>query len=154
VVKVLIQRVTRAQVTVNGEISGSIGLGLLALVGVENGDSEKEADWLAEKLTNLRIFSDSEGQMNLGLLEVKGSILLVSQFTLLGDCRKGRRPSFSQAAPPKLAEELYLYLGQRLAKSVPVSYGQFGAHMEITLVNDGPVTFLIEKAPPPPGQKP
>jgi D-tyrosyl-tRNA(Tyr) deacylase len=134
-------------VNVKKDIIGAIGPGLLVLVGVGQGDSEKEADWLAEKIVNLRVFSDEEDQMNLSLLEVKGAVLLVSQFTLLGDCRKGRRPGFSQAAAPAEAERLYKYLGQRLTDSVPVSYGEFGAHMKISLVNDGPVTFLIEKNP-------
>ncbi|MDR1607543.1 MAG: D-tyrosyl-tRNA(Tyr) deacylase [Deltaproteobacteria bacterium] len=153
--KALIQRVTKAEVLVGGKPTGVIGLGLLALLGVEVGDTAKEADWLAEKLVTLRIFSDAESHLNLSLLDVEGSILLVSQFTLLGDCRKGRRPSFSRAAHPKLAEELYRYLGQRLSDSVPVSYGQFGAHMSINLVNDGPVTFMLEKSPEsPPTEKP
>jgi D-tyrosyl-tRNA(Tyr) deacylase len=114
-------------------------------VGVGQEDGEKEADWLAEKIVNLRIFSDEEGQMNSSLLDVKGAVLLVSQFTLQGDCRKGRRPGFSAAAPPERAEKLYRYLGQRLSDSVPVSYGVFGAHMKISLVNDGPVTFMVER---------
>jgi D-tyrosyl-tRNA(Tyr) deacylase len=117
----------------------------LVFVGVGLDDDEKDADWLAEKIVNLRIFSDDAGQMNLNLIEISGSILLVSQFTLEGDCQKGRRPSFSGAAPPARAEELYLYLGQGLQKFVPVRFGQFGAHMEISLVNDGPVTFMVEK---------
>jgi D-tyrosyl-tRNA(Tyr) deacylase len=142
--KVLIQRATWARATVDGQIVGAIGPGLLVFLGVAKGDSEKEADWLAEKITNLRIFADQAGQMNRSLLEIQGSILLVSQFTLLGDCRKGRRPSFSEAEAPARAEELYLYLGRRLAESAPVSYGAFGAHMKISLENDGPVTFLVE----------
>jgi D-tyrosyl-tRNA(Tyr) deacylase len=132
---------------VSGEIAGAIGPGLLVFVGVGQEDGEKEADWLAEKIVNLRIFADQDGQMNASLLDTKGAVLLVSQFTLLGDCRKGRRPGFSAAAPPELAERLYRYLGQRLTDSVPVSYGVFGAHMKISLVNDGPVTFMVERTP-------
>jgi D-tyrosyl-tRNA(Tyr) deacylase len=146
-VKILIQRVTKASVLVEGEVIGSIGHGILALVGAAHGDDEKSADWLADKLLGLRIFYDEEGKMNRSVTEVGGSILLVSQFTLLGDCRKGRRPSFTQAAAPEIANELYLYLGRQLERSVPVSYGRFAAHMEVSLVNDGPVTFMLEKSP-------
>ncbi|MDR1871560.1 MAG: D-tyrosyl-tRNA(Tyr) deacylase [Deltaproteobacteria bacterium] len=145
--KVLIQRVTEAKVVVDEKTVGAINLGLLVLLGVGQGDGPKEADWLAEKIVNLRIFGDAKGRMNLSLLDVKGGVLLVSQFTLEGDCQKGRRPSYGKAAPPEIAEKLYQYLGQKLSESVPVEYGVFGAHMMVTLVNDGPVTFMVEKNP-------
>jgi D-tyrosyl-tRNA(Tyr) deacylase len=120
---------------------------MLIFLGVGRGDTRSEADWLAGKILGLRIFGDESGNLNLSLGEVSGEILLISQFTLLGDCRKGRRPSFTEAADPALARELYEYLGQALARSVPVAWGRFGAHMEVSLVNDGPVTFILEKNP-------
>jgi D-tyrosyl-tRNA(Tyr) deacylase len=144
----LLQRVTEARVTVDGGEVGRIGPGLLALVGAARGDDEAAADWLAEKILGLRIFGDAEGKMNLSVREIGGSILLVSQFTLLADCRRGRRPSFVGAAEPALANDLYLYLGRYLENHVPVAYGVFGAHMAVSLVNDGPVTIMLEKAPP------
>jgi D-tyrosyl-tRNA(Tyr) deacylase len=136
-----------ANVRVAGSEIGRIGPGLLALVGVASGDDEPTVDYLAAKLLGLRIFDDNSGRMNLSVQEVGGSILVVSQFTLLGECRRGRRPSFTGAAEPLLAKRLYERLGAQLALSVPVSYGCFGAQMEVSLLNDGPVTFILEKSP-------
>jgi D-tyrosyl-tRNA(Tyr) deacylase len=145
--KALIQRVTKAQVRVEGEIKGEIEHGLLVFLGVGQGDTNVEALWLADKILGLRIFADDNGAMNVPITSVGGSILLVSQFTLMGDCRKGKRPSFSQAALPESAQALYQYFGRLLEKIVPVSFGEFGAHMEVSLINDGPVTFMLEKTP-------
>jgi D-tyrosyl-tRNA(Tyr) deacylase len=145
--KVVVQRVSLASVTVSGEIVGEIGRGLMILLGVTHGDQEKQALWLAEKVAGLRIFEDSEGKMNRSLLDIGGSALVVSQFTLYGDCRKGRRPSFSDAASPDIAEHLYeqfmSYLGR--AGVSHVACGVFGAHMQVKIHNDGPVTLILEK---------
>lgn len=143
--KGVIQRVTEARVTVEGSVVGSIAAGILLLLGVEKGDSEKEADWLAEKIINLRIFEDEAGKMNRSLKDVGGSLLVVSQFTIAGNCEKGRRPSFDSAAPPDEGKRLYDYFVQR-AKSldVTVETGIFQADMQVSLINDGPVTFVIE----------
>jgi D-tyrosyl-tRNA(Tyr) deacylase len=132
---------------------GAIEHGLLVFIGAARGDDREAADWLCDKIIGLRIFSDAEGKMNLSLEDVKGSILLVSQFTLLGDLRRGKRPSFINAADPSEAEDLYQYFGSRLAQKVKVAYGIFGAHMEVSLVNDGPVTFWLEKIPSVLGEK-
>lgn len=141
----LIQRVSRASVTVNGKVEGSIGAGLLVLVGIAGTDGPAEADYLADKLVNLRIFEDSEGRMNRSALDVKAGLLLVSQFTLYGDCRKGRRPSFDAAAPVEKARELYAYVLRKVReKGLVTESGVFRAHMEVELVNDGPVTLLLE----------
>jgi D-tyrosyl-tRNA(Tyr) deacylase len=141
----LIQRVTRAAVRVGVKVEGEIAGGLLVLVGIAAGDTRVEADYLADKLVNLRIFSDDEGRMNRSALDVSGSLLLVSQFTLYGDCRKGRRPSFDAAAPPDVARELYEYVVSAVrAKGLKTETGVFQAHMEVELVNDGPVTLLLE----------
>jgi len=143
--RLLIQRVSRASVTVDGGLQAEIGVGLLVLVGIAGGDTAANADYLAEKLVNLRIFSDEEGRMNRSALDVNGAILLVSQFTLYGDCRKGRRPSFDAAAPPALARDLYEYLVKKVAeKGLVTRTGIFQAHMHVELVNDGPVTLLLE----------
>ncbi len=143
--RVLIQRVTRASVTVDGEISGEIGPGLLALIGIAVADTTKEADYLADKMVNLRIFADEQGRMNRSALDIQGELLLVSQFTLYGDCRKGRRPSFDAAAPPAAAKELYEYFVRKVAGTgLRVATGVFQAHMEVSLLNDGPVTLLLE----------
>jgi D-tyrosyl-tRNA(Tyr) deacylase len=139
--------VTEARVEVEGQAIGRIGRGFLALVGAARGDDLASADWLAEKTLGLRVFSDAEGKMNLSVQEIRGAILLVSQFTLLADCRRGRRPSFIGAAEPDLARSLYHHLGRRLEDHVPVAYGSFGAHMAVSLVNDGPVTIMLEKSP-------
>ena len=141
----VIQRVTEASVTVEGKIVGRIGKGIAVLVGVAKGDTTKEADYLANKLVNLRIFRDDTGKMNLSLQDVEGELLVVSQFTLLGDCRKGRRPGFSNAAPPADADRLYLYLVEQLrGKGFHVETGQFQAMMLVNIQNDGPVTFVID----------
>jgi D-tyrosyl-tRNA(Tyr) deacylase len=145
-VRVVVQRVNRAAVTVHGQIVGTIGLGLLVLAGFTEGDGEAAVDWMAEKLANLRIFSDDEGKMNRSVLEAGGSVLVVSQFTLYGDAQKGRRPSFVSAARPEIAEPLYERLAAALrAQGVSVATGQFGAMMAVELVNDGPVTLLLER---------
>lgn len=143
----LIQRVKRAHVEVDGETVGAIGPGLLVLLGVKTGDTEAEADWLVGKLSRLRIFPDSEGRMNRSVLDTGGEALVVSQFTLYGDTRKGNRPSFVAAAPPEEADRLYRYVTAQLAAVLgrPVSTGVFGAHMDVHLVNDGPVTLWIER---------
>jgi len=132
-------------VTVDGEVTGRIGTGLLALVGVGREDTEKDARWLAEKTAGLRIFQDVDGKMNLSVRDAGGEVLAVSQFTLLADARKGRRPSFDAAAPPDAAEKLYAaYVEYLKEEGCPVSCGVFQAHMMVRLVNDGPVTILLE----------
>jgi D-aminoacyl-tRNA deacylase len=143
--KACIQRVSRARVTVAGEICGEIELGMLVLLGVAAGDEDYDARQLAEKIAGLRIFEDQQEKMNLSLRDVGGAMLVVSQFTLLGDCRKGRRPSFDMAAPPELAEKLYQLFVQNVAEQgIPIATGQFRQHMEVELVNDGPVTLLLD----------
>ena len=143
--KAVIQRVTRAQVTVDGEVVGAIGLGIAVLLGVEKGDVETDADWLVKKIVELRIFSDDAGKMNLSLADVGGGLLAVSQFTLAGNCAKGRRPSFDTAAPPDDGKRLYDYFVERVRQTgVPVQTGIFQADMQVELVNDGPVTFILE----------
>jgi D-tyrosyl-tRNA(Tyr) deacylase len=144
-VKAVIQRVTRAGVTVEQEQVAAIGSGLLVFLGVSRHDSESDADYLLDKIVNLRIFPDDEGKMNRSVADADGALLVVSQFTLYGDCRKGRRPSFDQAAPPEKARALYEYfVSQARAKGFPVETGVFQAHMSVELVNDGPVTLLVE----------
>ena len=144
--KALIQRVDRASVTINGKLFSQIGQGLLVLLGVEKGDEKLNADKLAEKLVKLRIFEDENEKMNKSLLDVSGEMLIVSQFTLCGDCKKGTRPSFDKSAPPEIANELYEHFISKIKEyEVPVQTGKFGAMMKVELVNDGPVTFLIEK---------
>jgi D-tyrosyl-tRNA(Tyr) deacylase len=143
--KGVIQRVSTAKVEVGGETVGRIGKGLLVLLGVEKGDGERDADWLAEKIASLRIFEDQAGKMNLSLRETGGAILAVSQFTLAGNCAKGRRPSFDTAAPPAEANRLYDYFVGKLRETgLPVETGVFQAMMQVELVNDGPVTFILE----------
>ncbi len=143
--KALIQRVRQAHVEVAGEVVGAIDQGLLVLVGVEPQDSEASAAKLLHKLLNYRVFSDSDGKMNLSLTEVAGGLLLVSQFTLAADTRKGLRPGFSTAAPPALGEALFDHLvGLARQQHDPVATGRFGADMQVHLINDGPVTFLLE----------
>jgi D-tyrosyl-tRNA(Tyr) deacylase len=144
-VRFVVQRVSRASVRVDSETAGSIGAGLLVLIGIAATDTKAQADFLASKLVNLRIFEDANGKMNLSALEVSAELLLVSQFTLYGDCRKGRRPSFDAAAPPKAARELYEYVVDRIRETGLVTRtGVFQAHMEVDLTNDGPVTLLLE----------
>jgi len=143
--RAVIQRVTQASVTVDGETIGAIERGLLVLLGVAHGDTDDDARQLADKISQLRIFEDSAGKMNLSLEEVRGALLVVSQFTLLGDCRKGRRPSFVGAAPPELAERLYeTFVAAVAVKGIPVATGRFRANMQVALVNDGPVTLLLD----------
>ena len=140
-----IQRVRRAQVTVADEVVGQIGLGMLVLLGVAQADGEAETRQLAEKIAGLRIFEDDQGKMNLALADVGGAVLVVSQFTLLGDCRKGRRPSFDAAGPPELAERLYQRFVAMIAeRGIPVATGQFRQSMQVELVNDGPVTIWLD----------
>lgn len=143
--RLVIQRVKEAQVTVSGEIVGEIGPGLLVFLGVGQGDDEGQVDYLVDKVIHMRIFPDTQGKFNRSLVETGGALLVVSQFTLWGDCRKGRRPSFSDAAPPALAESLYtLFIKKIRDKGVSVSSGRFQAMMEVTLTNDGPVTLLLD----------
>ncbi len=140
-----IQRVTRAHVAVGEQICGQIGLGMVVLLGVASDDTEADARRLAEKTTGLRIFEDAEGKMNLGLADVGGAMLVVSQFTLLGDCRRGRRPDFLAAAGPEMAERLYRVFIDTVARQVvSVATGRFREHMQVELVNDGPVTILLD----------
>ena len=143
--RLLLQRVTRAAVTVEGEIVGRIGPGLVILVGVGHADDETLAESMAGRVADLRIFRDDEGKTNRSLMDVDGSALVISQFTLYGDTRKGRRPSFLDAAPPAMGEALYLRFADALAaRGVPVAKGIFGAEMEVDLVNDGPMTIWLD----------
>ena len=143
--RAVVQRVTHCEVTVDAETTGRIGSGLAVFLGVSSNDTKKEADYLADKITNLRIFADDNDKMNLSVKDVGGEILVVSQFTLYGDCRKGRRPSYNDAAPPVLAESLYEYFVDNLKeKGLPVATGRFQAMMDVSLVNDGPVTILLD----------
>ena len=143
--KILIQRVKQAKVKVNSEVIGNIQHGLLLLIGAEKGDSKKDIEYLAQKLIHLRIFEDKNSKMNLSILDVKGEILAVSQFTLLGDCTRGRRPSFDKAAGSDEAIYLYDKFVSELRKSgLRVETGRFGAHMKIELINDGPVTLILD----------
>lgn len=143
--RAVVQRVSRAKVTVAGEVTGEIGPGFLVLLGVAEGDSAADATALAEKIVGLRVFEDPDGKMNLSLGETGGAMLVVSQFTLLGDCRKGRRPSFIAAARPEIAIELYEQFVSAVRRlGIPVGTGVFQAHMDVELVNDGPVTLLLD----------
>ncbi len=145
--RVVLQRVSRARVVVDGEVVGAIDRGLLVLLGVAAGDSADDAGRLADKVVGLRIFADAAGKMNLGVADVGGSVLVVSQFTLYGDCRKGRRPSFIEAAGPDLAVPLYeAFVNAVRAHGIPTATGRFGALMQVELVNDGPVTLLLDSA--------
>ena len=143
--KAVIQRVSEACVVVDGARIGEIGIGTVVLLAVENGDGEKDADWLAKKIAELRMFSDADDKMNLSLKDVGGSILAISQFTLAGNCTKGRRPSFVAAAPPDEGKRLYEYfVGKTAETGIPVATGIFQADMKVSLVNNGPVTFILE----------
>ncbi len=144
--KIVLQRVKRAKVTVDGKISGSIDQGLLILLGIHKDDIEQQADFLAAKCADLRVFPDDEYKMNRSLKDINGEVLVVSQFTLYGDCRKGRRPSYAKAASPDKGEELYEYfVGKMKEHTGVVQTGVFGAMMDVELVNDGPVTIVLEK---------
>jgi len=144
-VKALLQRVTRASVSVASEVVGRIGQGLVVFVGVASGDTEKDAQYLAQKTVSLRIFSDEEGRFNLSALDIKGELLVVSQFTLLADTRKGRRPSFIEAAPPAQAEEIFeRFVEQARATGLRVETGRFQQYMQVEIHNDGPVTILLD----------
>jgi len=144
--KTVIQRVASASVSIGGCIVGQIGQGIMLLLGVEKGDNESKADWLAEKIINLRIFSDDDGKMNLSLKDIGGSLLVVSQFTLAGNCAKGKRPSFDTAAPADEGKRLYEYFISTARQSgLPVETGVFQADMQVLLINDGPVTFFLER---------
>ena len=140
----LIQRVSSAKVEVDGEIVGQIGKGLLVLLGVEKDDDQSKADKLAEKVLNYRVFSDADDKMNLNVQQVAGEVLVVSQFTLVADTQKGLRPSFSKGATPSLANELYEYFAQKCGEKVKVECGRFAADMQVSLTNNGPVTFWLQ----------
>ena len=143
--RAVVQRVKKSSVTANNEVIGRIGRGLLVLLGVAKGDTPSDADYLANKIVNLRIFEDDDAKMNRSLLSINGEMLVVSQFTLLGDCRKGRRPSFVAAAEPRMAAELYEKFVQQVRRlGLTVETGRFQAMMEVTLINDGPVTLVLE----------
>ena len=143
----VIQRVTQASVTVDGDVIGQIGKGFLVLIGVADGDTKEMADKLIKKLIGLRIFADSGGKTNLALADVGGELLLISQFTLYADCRKGNRPSFVKAGAPDFAEEMYEYIVAECKKQLPkVETGSFGAHMKVELLNDGPFTVILDSA--------
>jgi D-tyrosyl-tRNA(Tyr) deacylase len=144
--RALLQRVTEANVAVGGKTIGEIARGFVVFLGITHSDSEQEAYWLANKVAGLRVFEDSEGKMNLSLADVSGGVLVVSQFTLYGDARKGRRPSFTTAARPEQAEPLVNYFAEQLRKlGVPVEMGEFGSTMQVEIHNDGPVTLILEK---------
>jgi D-aminoacyl-tRNA deacylase len=144
--RALLQRVSRASVTVDGRVVGRIGRGFVVLLGVTHGDTRAEADWLANKVAGLRVFEDADGKMNAALAAVEGELLVVSQFTLYADARKGRRPSFTDAAPPETAEPLVDYFVDQLrARGFTVATGVFGAHMDVEIHNDGPVTLMLER---------
>ena len=144
--KALIQRVKRASVTIDDKLYSKIGVGLLVFLGVEKGDTRENADKLVSKLQGLRIFEDDAGKMNRSLVDVNGEMLIVSQFTLCGDCKKGTRPSFDRSAQPQIANELYEYfISQAKNSGISCETGKFGAMMDVELINDGPVTFMVEK---------
>ncbi|HSJ25111.1 MAG TPA: D-aminoacyl-tRNA deacylase, partial [Longimicrobiales bacterium] len=146
-VRVVVQRVSRGEVRIAGRVAGAIGRGFVLLVGFTAGDTEETLGWMADKVIGLRVFSDEDGKFNLSLEDVGGGLLVVSQFTLYGDARKGRRPSFIEAAPPEVAIPLYERFVELLRQRAPgpVETGEFGAMMEVELVNDGPVTLLLER---------
>ena len=144
--RAVIQRVIKSSVTINAQVVSEIGRGLLVLLGIANGDSEQDGTYLADKICNLRIFEDNEGKMNRSVIDTGGAILVVSQFTLLGNCRKGRRPSYTDAASPERANVLYEHFVSLIHnKGITVKTGHFGAMMQVCLVNDGPITLIIEK---------
>jgi len=143
--KALLQRVSRASVNIADELVGRIGWGLLVFVGVANGDTPEDVNYLAQKVLNLRIFADGEGKFNLSVLDIKGELLLISQFTLLADTRKGRRPSFSEAAPPEEAEKLFdQFIEQVKMSGLKLQTGRFQQYMQVEIINDGPVTIMLD----------
>ena len=142
--KIIVQRVKQAQVSIEGQVYSQIKQGLLLLVGVGPEDQAEDLDYAVRKLVNMRIFSDAEGKMNLSVKDIKGEILSISQFTLFADTKKGNRPAFTGAAKPDVAEAFYLEFNQELAKEVPVQTGIFGADMQVELINDGPVTIILD----------
>lgn len=143
--RAVVQRVSQASVTVDGDVVGQIDRGLLVLLGVASDDTQEDANLVADKIVGLRIFPDAEGKMNLSLVDIGGGLLLVSQFTLLGDCRRGRRPSFIAAARPEMARTLYEAVAAEIrGRGIPVATGRFQEHMDVALVNDGPVTLLLD----------
>jgi D-aminoacyl-tRNA deacylase len=145
--RVVLQRVTRASVSIDGRVAGAIGRGFCLLVGLTHGDTDATVDWMAEKVAGLRLFPDAEGKMNLGLDEVGGGVLVISQFTLYGDSAKGRRPSFIDAARPETAIPLYeRFVGALRARGLEVATGEFGADMQVEIHNDGPVTLILERS--------
>lgn len=144
--KFVVQRVKNAQVDIEGKTVGKIEQGYMVLIGITHTDTKEVADYLVKKLINLRVFEDENGKMNKSLLDEKGEMLIVSQFTLCGDCKKGTRPSFDKSAPPTIANNLYEYFISKVKEyNVPVQTGVFGAMMDVELINDGPVTFMVEK---------
>jgi D-aminoacyl-tRNA deacylase len=145
--RVVLQRVTRASVSIDGRVAGAIGRGFCLLVGLTHGDTDATVDWMAEKVAGLRLFPDAAGKMNLGLDEVGGGVLVISQFTLYGDSAKGRRPSFIDAARPETAIPLYeRFVGALRARGIEVATGEFGADMQVEIHNDGPVTLILERS--------
>ena len=143
--RLVVQKVSQSNVKIDGDVVGKIDQGFMVLVGITNDDNEKIVDKMVDKLINLRIFEDENEKLNLSLLDVKGSILSISQFTLYANCRKGRRPSFLDAAKPEISKPLYEYFNQKLVeKGIPVGTGVFGAMMEVSLINDGPVTIILD----------
>jgi D-tyrosyl-tRNA(Tyr) deacylase len=144
--RVVLQRVSRASVTIGGSVTGAIGPGFCLLVGFTHGDMDTQVDWMADKVAGLRLFSDAEGKMNLGLSEVTGGVLVISQFTLYGDATKGRRPSFIDAAGPDVAEPLYhRFVAALRGRGLEVATGEFGADMQVEIHNDGPVTLILDR---------
>jgi D-tyrosyl-tRNA(Tyr) deacylase len=145
--RVVLQRVSRASVTIEGRVAGAIGSGFCLLVGFTHSDTGDQVDWMAEKVAGLRLFADAEGKMNLGLAEVQGALLVISQFTLYGDSAKGRRPSFIDAARPETAVPLYeRFVAALRSRGLQVATGEFGADMQVEIHNDGPVTFILDRA--------
>jgi D-tyrosyl-tRNA(Tyr) deacylase len=145
--RVLLQRVSKASVTIDGRVAGAVGRGFCLLVGFTHGDTDAQVDWMADKISGLRLFSDAEGKMNLGLAEVQGAVLVISQFTLYSDASKGRRPSFIDAARPETAIPLYeRFVAALRARGLETATGEFGADMQVEIHNDGPVTLILDRA--------
>lgn len=142
--RIVLQRVSQAQVSIDGKMVASIGSGLLLLVGVDPEDHQEDLEYMARKVLNMRVFSDDEGKMNLSVKDIGGKILSVSQFTLFANTKKGNRPAFTEAAPPKIARKLYQDFNQILSRKIPLETGEFGSDMKVSLINDGPVTILLD----------